>query len=117
MRALRHEVRAAWRALDASDESGELTLTKPSASAPAVHAATAWVNEVCAKQRALRAHPGLQHIVDTLRCDRDSWAADERDNAPGQTPDPMHMEQYDGEARERREAYDALLKLLTAEAP
>lgn len=53
--------------------------------------------------RKLRAHPGLQNIVNCLLVDRSGWAEDEK----------MGLEEYDGEARERREAYDMVIELLT----
>jgi hypothetical protein len=65
--------------------------------------------KLVATQRAvelLRAHAGCAHIIRTLRTDRDDWAYDEQQG----------LEEYPGEARANREAYDLLL-LLLEEAP
>lgn len=62
---------------------------------------------------ALKAMPGYQNIVECLRVDRGSWAGDEYDSDRlAKCGAPLDGEDYPGEARERREAYDAILALL-----
>ncbi len=65
--------------------------------------------ELVRTQRALellRAHKALPHVANTMRADRHEWAYNERtgDN-----------EDYPGEARECREAYDLALALMREE--
>jgi hypothetical protein len=65
--------------------------------------------ELVRTQRALellRASSAYQALVSTLRTDRDDWAYDERTG----------QEDYPGEAKARREAFEQLL-LLLEEAP
>lgn len=50
----------------------------------------------------LRVHPGFANVIACLQVDRDSWLANER----------AGEEDYPGEARERREAYELVLELL-----
>lgn len=104
MRALRHEVRAAWRLLDYGD-NGDLT---DQLAPPAPVAAP-----LDQQLDALKAMPGYRNIVECLRVDRGAWLAMEACNQPENSPpDPIDLETYDGESRERREAYDAILALL-----
>jgi hypothetical protein len=54
----------------------------------------------------LRKHPGFDNIIACLTVDRDEWKANEK----------YQDEDYPGEARERREAYEMLIELLTGKS-
>lgn len=69
----------------------------------AVSKSTAFVNQACSLLLKLRAHPGFQNIVNCMEFDRVSWLASEKSKD----------EEYPGEARERREAYEIAIELLT----
>jgi len=53
----------------------------------------------------LRRHPGCANIVECMKLDCDAWAASEL----------AGDEDYPGEARERREAYEMAIELLGGE--
>lgn len=52
-------------------------------------------------------HKAAQRVIETLRFDRNEWAQSELQGE----------EDYPGEARDRREALELLLELLTGEKP
>lgn len=58
----------------------------------------------------LRAHKHFGALIDNLRANRDDWSGLERCATTFELA--RQQEAYPGEARERRESYDLLLKLL-----